>query len=130
MTMDIMAVTPATTVASTMEEAIIGVDTIATAATLDPAAVVVFATLPSPAVGATAAPFPAVRRCLIAAAFAVAAIVKVSIASEWDLGFRTNPKSPCNGQLPVEGWYPLHLGSCTPTRWPDDWERTYALQSS
>jgi len=81
-TMGIMAVTPATMVASTMEEAIIVVDIIATASTLDTATVVVFTLLPSPAVGSTAPRSLTTRRCLIAAA----TIVKVSVASKWNVG--------------------------------------------
>ena len=87
MTMDIMAVTPATMVASTMEEGIIAVDTIATAATLDTATAVVFTILPPPAAGATAPRPPTTRLCLTAAASAVATTVKVSVASKWNLEF-------------------------------------------
>ena len=86
MTTDIMVVTPATMVAPTMQEAIIVVDTIATAPTLDTVMVVVFAVLPSPAVGFTAPRSPTAGRYLTAAASAVAIIIKVSVASKWNLG--------------------------------------------
>jgi len=86
MTMDIMVVIPATMVASTTEEAIIVVDTIATAATLDTATVVVITMLPSPAVGATVPRSPTTRQGLTAAADAVATTVKASVASKWNLG--------------------------------------------
>jgi hypothetical protein len=95
MTMDIMVVTPATMVAPTMQEAIIVVDTIATAATLDTVMVVVIKVLPSPAVGFTAPRSPTAGRYLTAAAPTVAIIIKVSVASKLSLGTidgRVTPK--------------------------------------